>query len=62
VQPTASCYFPGGVFADTFITYERPAPADLGDIPYAGRAFRLEAYQENNLLSNFRLYETADSA
>jgi uncharacterized repeat protein (TIGR01451 family) len=51
---------PGGsVFADTLVAYvETGAPADLGDAPFAGRAFRLEAYQENVLLSDFRLYES----
>lgn len=52
---------PGGsVFADTLVTYEETGlPASLGDLPYAGRAFYLDAYQENSLLSNYRLYETA---
>jgi uncharacterized repeat protein (TIGR01451 family) len=52
--------FPGGaVFADTIITYvESGEPGELGDLPYAGRAFQLDAYQENNLLEDFNLYET----
>ena len=50
---------PGGaVFADTLIAYEETgAPSTLGDLPYAGRAFRLDAYQENALVNDFRLYE-----
>lgn len=59
--PGSQFLFPGGsVFADTVVTYEATGePGDLGDLPYAGRAFRLDAYQNNNLLSNYRLYETA---
>lgn len=53
-------YFSGGVFADTIITYdELDSPPYGDDIPYAGRAFHLDAYQNNVLLNNFRLYETA---
>lgn len=53
-------YFPGGVFADTIITYdELDSPPYGDDIPYAGRAFHLDAYQNNVLLNSFRLYETA---
>jgi uncharacterized repeat protein (TIGR01451 family) len=53
--------FPGGsVFADTIITYdELSSLPNWGNVPYAGRAFHLDAYQENNLLANYRLYETA---
>lgn len=60
--PGSQLLFPGGsVFADTVVTYEATGePDDLGDLPYAGRAFRLESYQENNLLSSYRLYETAE--
>lgn len=58
--PGSQFLFPGGsVFADTVVTYEMTGePDDLGSLPYAGRAYRLDAYQENALLSNFRLYET----
>jgi uncharacterized repeat protein (TIGR01451 family) len=57
---SSQLYFPGGVFADTIITYdELSSPPSWGSIPYAGRAFHLDAYQNNILLSNFRLYETA---
>jgi uncharacterized repeat protein (TIGR01451 family) len=54
--------FPGGsVFADTIVTYdELSSPPNWGNIPYAGRAFHLDAYQNNMLLNNYRLYETAD--
>jgi hypothetical protein len=54
--------FPGGsVFADTIITYDAlSSPPNWGSIPYAGRAFHLDAYQNNSLLSSYRLYETAD--
>jgi uncharacterized repeat protein (TIGR01451 family) len=53
--------FPGGsVFADTLVTYEEiEEPGALGDLPFAGRAFRLDGYQDNVLLSDFHLYETA---
>jgi uncharacterized repeat protein (TIGR01451 family) len=49
----------GAVFADTLVTYrETGAPPDLGDLPFAGRAFRLDAYQGNNPVDDFRIYET----
>jgi hypothetical protein len=53
--------FPGGsVFADTTITFdETDQPATLGNLVFAGRAFKLEAYLDNNLQSDYRLYETA---
>jgi uncharacterized repeat protein (TIGR01451 family) len=58
---SSQLYFPGGVFADTIITYdELGSPPNWGSIPYAGRAFHLDAYQNNSLLNNFRLYETAE--
>ncbi len=59
---SSQLYFPGGsVFADTVITYdELSSPPNWGDLAYAGRAFHLDAYQNNVLVSNFRLYETAD--
>jgi hypothetical protein len=60
---SSQLYFPGGsVFADTIITYdELSGPPNWDDgVPYAGRAFHLNAYQNNILLSNFRLYETAE--
>ncbi len=52
--------FPGGsVFADTLVTYEETGePENLESRSYAGRAFRLDAYQDNTLMENFRLYET----
>jgi uncharacterized repeat protein (TIGR01451 family) len=52
--------FPGGsVFADTTITFdETDQPATLGNLVFAGRAFKLEAYLDNNLQSDYRLYET----
>jgi uncharacterized repeat protein (TIGR01451 family) len=52
--------FPGGsVFADTLVTYkETERPESLGTLPYGGRAFRLNAYQDNTLVEEFRLYET----
>ena len=55
---------PGGaVFADTMLTYveitgESAAPSALGSFAYAGRAFRLDGYQENAPTSDPRLYET----
>jgi uncharacterized repeat protein (TIGR01451 family) len=60
---SSQLYFPGGsVFADTIITYdELSSPPNWDDgVPYAGRAFHLNAYQNDILFSNFRLYETAD--
>ena len=53
--------FPGGsVFADTIITYDEiTIPATWGDTPHAGRAFHLDLYQNNRLMSNQTLYETA---
>ncbi|NCC32180.1 MAG: DUF11 domain-containing protein, partial [Chloroflexia bacterium] len=51
---------PGGaVFADTMLTYlERAAPPNLGELTYAGRAFRLAGYQEDRPVDDPRLYET----
>ena len=50
--------FPGGaVFDDTVVTYEETGePDDLGDLRFAGRAFRLDAYQNNLLMQEFQLY------
>lgn len=52
---------PGGsVFADTLVTYvETGVPSSLAGQPFAGRAFQLDAYQDNALVSDLRLYETA---
>ena len=53
---------PGGsVFDDTWLTYvETGAPVDLGGLRFAGRAFRLDAYQAATRMDDFRLYETAE--
>ncbi len=58
---TSQLRFPGGsVFADTIVTYdELSPPPNLGDLPYHGRAFQLDAYQDNNLLTDYQLYATA---
>jgi uncharacterized repeat protein (TIGR01451 family) len=59
-SPTSYLLLPGGsVSADTVVTYvEMDTPSDLGELAFAGRAFQLDAYQENTLLTDFRLYET----
>ncbi len=53
---------PGGsVFDDTLVTYvETGAPSSLAVPGFAGRAFRLDAYQANTLMDDFRLYETVE--
>lgn len=50
----------GAVFADTIVAYEELAlPAYGIPIGYAGRAFRLSAYQDNRLVPGLTLAETA---
>ncbi|HUM69189.1 MAG TPA: S8 family serine peptidase, partial [Chloroflexota bacterium] len=50
----------GSVFADTMLAYDElmtpPYPVPSG---YAGRAFRLSGYQENRIMPNLTLAETA---
>jgi uncharacterized repeat protein (TIGR01451 family) len=58
---SADMTVPGGsVFADTMLAYDElamlPYPAASG---YAGRAFRLSAYQENQMMPDLVLAETA---
>jgi uncharacterized repeat protein (TIGR01451 family) len=48
----------GSVFDDTVVTYEETGePDDLGNLSFAGRAFRLDAYQGNVLIEQAQLYE-----